>query len=191
MAFSSVAICASTAATRARAASISWGRAPARVRAGSRGSGLLPQRGEALLRDVPPGLRVVARLARSRVDAQQRLVALQVGLSAGELRFSRGDLGLRSRGLCGRLPDVFGPRPCLQQAELGVGLGALCARTRKRQFRVAGVQTRDNLPRRQAVSLLDVHLDDTSFNFGRQLDVVGLDVARHAHLVGRRLGTAP
>ena len=90
---------ASAAATRARAASISSRRAPARRRATVSRAARTRSRAPCAraLRHVAPRHRIVALLARARVGGEQRLEALDVGLRARRARRRRRGRRLRRR----------------------------------------------------------------------------------------------
>ena len=151
MAFSRIAICASTAATRASAASISSRRAPALSRASvslaardalARGLDPFP-------RHVPPRHGVVALLARAGVRGQQRLEALDVELGGGELGRGGALLGPGGSDLRLGLPDVLDAGPGTQQPKLGVGLIAFGACAGQRELRVGRVEAGDDARRRR------------------------------------------
>jgi hypothetical protein len=141
-AFSSVAICASTGlhprrpfARRLRA--LAGGRQP-------------------VARHVAPRPRVVTRLSRTGIGAQQRLVALEVGFGILELRLRRADLGIGGRRLRSRLPDVFGARAGEQQAQLRIGLRAFGACPGDGELGVARVELRHRLPGGHTIALTHV-----------------------------------
>ena len=144
-----------------------------------------------LARDIAPRLRVVACLARPRVGLQQRLVSVEIGLGVEQFRLGGRDVGFGGGDLRGSLPDVFGPRPGHQETKLCVGLGAVRAQPRDRQLGVPRVEPRDDLPRGDAVALGDRELEEAPSDFRGQLHVVGLDMARDADAVGRRVRATP
>jgi hypothetical protein len=74
----------------------------------ARGLDALHRSADALARDVSPRFRVVALLLRSRVGAQQRLEAFEIGRSGGLLGDGGGRIRLGGLHLSLRLPHVLG-----------------------------------------------------------------------------------
>ena len=142
--FSSAAICASTAATRARAPSISSRRAPALSLATPSRAAPARARAEshAISRHISSRGGIVSLLLRTGVALQQLLEALEVLLRGRELGLGRGHFARRRHGLRLRLPDVFRPRSRLQEPKLRVGglrdrPARAAGRYRRRAYRAA------------------------------------------------------
>jgi hypothetical protein len=158
-----VAIWASTAATLARAPSISSRLDPARSRAAdSRAADSRPfidckrSRATSL-----PGRSVIALLLRSGVGLQETLEPFEVRLGGTKIGLRGCNVGRRGRGTRIGLPDVFGPRACLQQTKLGIGLRAIGLRTLQSQIDIAHVQAGDDISLRKAVAFRDGQVHDS------------------------------
>ena len=187
-----VAICASMPSTRAAAASISCGRAPAlsRARVSCGCLGAILGAADAGDRHVAPGHGVVALLDGTGAGAQQVLEALDVGRGGAGIGLRGVDVGLRRLGLGLGLADVFGTRAGLEQRELRGGLAALGGGAAQGERGVGGVDTRDRIAGGDAVSLVDAHLEEPPADLGGDAHVGCLDVARRAGRGQIRRGVA-
>ena len=189
---SSTAICASTAATRARALSSSSRRAPARTRSSE--ARATRTRSSALrLRSRARSTRALASsrcFCEPGVGAEQRLEAVEVGLRVADLDVDGGDLARRRVHLRLGLTHVLAAGTGFEQAELRRRRGPLGARPLDLQLGVLGVERRDHVAGLDAVAFVDAKLDDAAADFGRDLHFGGLDVARRRERVRRRRRTA-
>ena len=188
-AFSSVAICASTPASRARAASISSRRAPdfslatASAAARTRSS-------PARMRSFATSLLVAASsrgFCAPELEASSVFEAFQVALGRGELLAGAGDVGLGGGPLGFGLTDVFLARAGEEQAELSVGAEPVGRCALQGQGDVGRVELGDDVAGVDSIALGHLEVDESASHFGRHPHLRGLDVPRHADAIGRRL----
>ncbi len=147
------------------------------------GAGTLLRAATLLIRHVPPRLRVVARLPRSGIGSQERLVALEVGLrvdSSASAAATSAAAAVACASACrmsSRREPACSSRSC----------ASACARSARaraqRQLGVARVEARDQVALVDAVAFGDSQLEDASADFRRDLHVVGLDMAGDADAV--------
>ena len=184
----SVAIWASTAAIRARAAATSSRRAPDRTlhQGLSCRFRAVASRRYARDRHVPPRQGVVTLLARSGVGCEQRVEALEIGLRRLELGRGGANVGFGRVELRLRLADLLGPGTRLEQSQLSDRLIAVSLRPPDVQLGVGRAQTCNERPDFDAIALAHLELDDPPANFRRDPHFGGLHVARRPR---RRLRT--
>ena len=108
-----------------------------------------------------------------------------------QLDLGGADVRLGGRRLRLGLADVFDASAGEQQPKLCVGLLALGPGARQRELGVGGVEARDQIAGVDAIAFGDAQLDTRPPTWAATWHVGRLDLAGHAHAIGRRFLRAP
>ena len=188
MPFSSEATCAATTLTRARAASISSGRAPARNLA-SVSSAVFTRLSACVTRSLATS-RLVAASSRCLREPELFLSSVSKRSRSCSAAWSSalrgGDFGARRVDLRLRLAEVLDARARLDEAQLRFGGSLLRLRAIDRELHVARVEGEHGLSGLHAIALLDRQREDAAARFRGEPRFRRFDMTGDAQPIARR-----